>query len=752
MSAVPDTLAHGASASWRAPGAAVADALIGSLLAAHRAGALDAWLRRHRRLARRLRDGALVPLIGTGLDAEGVEAGEPGAAALALLLAWGVTRLRPDGQAGFDAIERADWLDRPSWRPMLALACHFGFLPVADFRDRYRSRPDESPADKLCGLWDVSPSSFYRYVDKARRQLAQVLLLQPLDAPRRLSLRDAALAAVYARHGLADPIERGAWHHDAAARSLARRDGNAALWHLLNAGDVSGFVRTLQRHSGELGADREVDLMIATLAARPLDSRQHVELTLAQASVHRARNHEQRERECYDRALQMAAAAGDPLMVGMAYEAMGKFHESRDTDRAFACYEESVAFLQQAGSGEPRASEEYVRVLTQLAWLHVLRNDPRARPLLEKADLLRDAPGVTHATLGQLEQTWGEFWRRAGDLQLALRHKHRALAIFERLGDQPQILSTYNNLSLLYGDAKDFDKAADYAQRVLAMAERMPVEPYVVASTLGNLGANLFWQGRYGEAIEQYRRGLAKAVEAGLSVQIGRAHYNLAEAHYKRFQQTGDAQDERDGDAHAVASHEVWEAERNAEASQATLGLKQEILGRPDAGASFDRLLPGEAAAHYGEFADVQRQRVQLALPLAPEVHVRAHLEIARAYLAISMKEREAALALIDKHGLGDRFAADFDTLRTTFDRELTREQRLAASWKQAAADLIADERRAGVLAHVLREGSINKSAYAEVCGVGAATASKHLVTLAERGLLVQTGKGPSTRYLLPQN
>ena len=54
------------------------------------------------------------------------------------------------------------------------------------------------------------------------------------------------------------------------------------------------------------------------------------------------------------------------------------------------------------------------------------------------------------------------------------------------------------------------------------------------------------------------------------------------------------------------------------------------------------------------------------------------------------------------------------------------------------------------MLALAVSRGSINKSAYAEVAAVSLATASKHLGLLAERGLLVQTGKGPSTRYLLP--
>jgi Fic family protein len=54
------------------------------------------------------------------------------------------------------------------------------------------------------------------------------------------------------------------------------------------------------------------------------------------------------------------------------------------------------------------------------------------------------------------------------------------------------------------------------------------------------------------------------------------------------------------------------------------------------------------------------------------------------------------------------------------------------------------------VIAHLLRDRAINKSGYADLCNVSPATASKHLSTLTERGLLQQTGKGPSTRYRLP--
>jgi Fic family protein len=146
----------------------------------------------------------------------------------------------------------------------------------------------------------------------------------------------------------------------------------------------------------------------------------------------------------------------------------------------------------------------------------------------------------------------------------------------------------------------------------------------------------------------------------------------------------------------------------------------------------------------------VQRQRAALSLPSPPRERVRSHLLIARAYLAVAAKEREAALGLVHQHGLGDEFSGLFDELKATFDRALTREQAVAARWRQATGDLLSEERRAAVLSQLLKGLPLSKSSYAELCAVGAATASKHLGLLAERGLLVQTGKGPATRYQLP--
>jgi DNA-binding IclR family transcriptional regulator len=58
-------------------------------------------------------------------------------------------------------------------------------------------------------------------------------------------------------------------------------------------------------------------------------------------------------------------------------------------------------------------------------------------------------------------------------------------------------------------------------------------------------------------------------------------------------------------------------------------------------------------------------------------------------------------------------------------------------------------ERVRAVLQQLAQAGAISKSAYAQLCGVGPATASKHLAELVRRGLIVQVGRSRTTRYVL---
>ena len=728
------------------------EALLGLALAGLKAGHLDDLLSQRPRFARWLARHPLRPVLGVLESDPGLQ--EVPARALTVFLRWGVANLRPDRLAADAPIDRVSWLERTSWRPMLAVACHYGLLEVPDFPDRYRRRADESPADNLCGLWAIGPSTFYRYVDKGKRLLAAGALARPLSGRERHGLRQAAEHEVAALLATPAGAERRAWHHARAQAALADGDCASALWHLHRGGDVEGVVDLVHRFEIELAGDVETDVVLDRLRADAAGTREQFHLFLAQAALWNSRNVADRARQAYERALHLAHVADDKILLGIVHGALGKFHELRDTDKARACLEDSAEYLRQGYEAATPAQRahvggEYVAALQKLAWIYVLRSDPRTKAVLERAQELRATQAESVHTAAMIEQTWGEYWRRSGDLALAIEHKLRALNLFERLGDRRQVLSTYNNLSIIYGEARDFDRAIQYARSVLAFGEHAPLDPYIGSSTRLNLGVAYFWKGDFDAAIHQYRLGLALSEQARLVVTSNRARYNLAEAYYKKFQQSADPRDEAQGDAFADLVRNAPPAERDPWMQEAAPRLKREVLG-PAEGHYHERLLAEDKVDHFPEMAEVRRHRTLLALPSPPRDHVRAHLAIAQAYLAISTKEREAALALIRQHELQGEFDAEFDALQITFSRELTKEKVLQALWKHKSYGVLTEERATTVLRQVLDAGSINKSGYAQLCLVGLATASKHLGTLAERGLLVQMGKGPSTRYVLP--
>ena len=729
-------------------GEPLVEAMLDSALGALRNGSFDDLVRQHRLATRWLTRRFASIMRGTagGLLTDDAT----GAARAKLLLRWLVTQLRPDQEPGFDRIERDAWLNLTSWRPMLAVMCHAGLAPIPEFRDRYRRRADEPPIDNLCGLWGVGSSTYYRYLERGKRLMSAIVRDAALTPARTLSLRRMIQLEVYAQLSLRTTEQRTGWHAREAQRCLAQGDVASSLWHGIQGGDPATFVETLHTRAPDLAGSVEVDALIERIAALPLQARARVELWLARAALARMRQAVDREHQCCLQALQVAGEAREPLLLGMASGALGKYFESRDADRAFAYYEDSAEFLRKAAPdmADRGAVGHYLTTLVRLAWLYAIRSDPRCKAVLDRAEQLRGDGEVPDDVRGMLEQTWAEYWRRTGDVARALEHRHRALNTFERMRDQRSVLVTYLNLCIDYGQAKDFERAIDYGQRIFAAADVKMVEPATLASAHINLGVAYLGQGRHELAIEQYQLALDRCLQARLPMRANLAHYNLAEAYYRRLLHSHDPEDERSGDAHMSAVLAAPPTESTPALLKAARSLKVDTLGTAS-NVSTDGLLPQESAAHLEEMSEVQRQRAVLAVPMAPQAHARAHLAIANAYLTISAKERDAAESLIRRHRLGDQFAAELGRLRETFDRNLSREQRLLGLWHDASQDLLEESRRVALLQRLLRDGSINKSAYAELCGVSPATASKHLTTLAERGLLTQTGKGPSTRYLL---
>ena len=758
----------------RRPSPALAEAWIGAWLEAHRNGTLAPWLAAHPRLTRRLAATLLAPVLGTLGDVADRPAGPTGhepassladraAQALTLWLRWALSTLRPDRASADAPIDREHWLSRTSWRPLLALQCHFGFEPVPAFRDRYRAAPDEPPASQLCGLWSIGASTYYRHIDKARQALA-ARLRAGVDGPDRLALREAvARFTAPAAAGQGDAEAAAAWHRQQAERSRRFGDAASTLWHLGRAGvlatrgpDPLAPARAfLRQHLAELASTPEAeDLMQVALArGEPTD---RFEALLLQCELRQVQGQGDAQRALAEQALREAHAADDPVRLGRAACALGRYHEPRDTDRAFALFEDAADALWRAGADRvepaddahaPPMVEAYAEALVRLGWLLGLRNDPRARITLERVEALRERHTLAWSTLALLEQTWGEYWRRAGEPPRALSHMHRAMNLHERSGNAHALLKACCNLALLYGEIRDFPRAVEHSRRVLSLASVTPIEPQLRSSTLLNLGAALFWQDDLDGAEAAYREAQTVAQAAGLALNQGRAHYNLAEVAYLRFKATGDAAHERAGDAHTAAALAVWPHGSDPAYAEATQQLKGVVLAA--AVPSADRLVPQENLLHPAELAQVAAQREALAAASSPDARVAAHLRIAEAYLTVAMKEREAARALMRRHALSERFDGALQSLQATWSRELDREATRAAQWTAQAADLLGEARCRSVLAALAAEGVLRKRRYAEAAGVSPATASKHLAALVARGLLEQSGKGPATRYRL---
>lgn len=729
---------------------ALARALDAALQAERNGSFLD-LVRQHPRRARGLARRFERVVMGTAGDALPADA-LPGTARW--LLRWLVARLRPDHEGHLDGIPDAAWLHLSAWRPVLALAAVAGFVAVPDFPRHYRRRSGEPALENLCGLWNVGQSTVYRLMERGRRQMAHALLVPAMDAARRLSLRSAVLWELVRVADDAD-VGQPAWHERQAERVLRQGDAASALWHLWRAQAWTRFARALAGSASELAVAPETDALVARVLAEPLPPGLAVDLWIAKAALGRERGSTDDELRALERARQLAQASQEPLPQAIAQSELGKFYQSRDIDRAIACYQDAVELLGHRGPVEADADVAAVLVTAyvRLAWQYLQRSDERSRGLLDRAEAIRERIRLPDDVLGVVEQVWAEYWRRAGDHNRSLEHRYRALTIFERLGERRSIISTYLNLCANYNSVGDSDAAIHFAEMVLKEAQLGGVRNESLINAHLALGTAHFAAGRLAESIAAHGEALRLAEAASLRLQRFRAHYNLAEVYFTRFRDGGEVADEQAGDEHVKQALASPDSESTTVAHDATRRLKSEVLGTTSASErtqNLSRLQPAETAVHAGEWAEIERQRVCLSMPDSAEVHARAHLAIAHAYTAIAAKEREAALALIEHNSLRARFVAELDALRQTFERELTREQQLGTAWKQAAADLVDDTRRAALIAHLLKDGAVNKSAYGELCGVSPATASKHLGQLAERGLLVQRGKGPATRYELP--
>ncbi len=723
--------------------AALAEELLDAAITSLRQGDLAALIGQHPRATRWMVRRHRPVVVGTAPDA----ATGAGLEVLAeLLIRWSLAGLRPDRKPTLDGIPAEAWTDLVAWRPMLAIGCHARLLDVPDFPSRYRRSAGEAAIENLCGLWDVGPSSVYRYIERARRAIAMAAV-QPPGAESRASLRRFVV-----EHWGPGEVERPAWHRAQSAACRRLGDPMSALWHAVQVPDVDAATAILRESAHDLAATTETELALAQLPIDVVGPVARVELLLAQAAMARTRQEPERELRMLESAVVDARQSDDDGLLGVAYGALGRYYEPRDADRAFAAYEDSVRLLRGASGGrEPaRLRTALTTSLVRLGWMHVLRNHPRAKDLLTEADALHRRLAIPDDLLGMLEQSWGEYWRVAGDLPRALRARHRALNVFERIGDRRSVLVTYLNLVLLHGEAMEEDKAIEYAKRIFSAARSAVVEPAILVSTHANLGVAHAKAHHYQLAIDAFARALDQAVAADLRLHANRMRLNLASAHYGLFVESREAKHEVLGDQFLDAFLRAPTAETTPSLVATAKGLKAEVLAEmPD--RSVDQLRTGEVAEHEVELAEIARHRQEVAIASTADQALRARNQIIAGYLRIADREREAALQWANSNEVSGRALAETERLGRGIGTDLAgRAAGLADRWATTAGHLMNAERRQKTARLLLRDGVLSKSSFARATGWSPASASKHLVELARLGLLERVGRGPATRYRLP--
>ena len=111
--------------------------------------------------------------------------------------------------------------------------------------------------------------------------------------------------------------------------------------------------------------------------------------------------------------------------------------------------------------------------------------------------------GLAYESLGIIDANVGQFTE-------ALKHLHKALAIFEQHDLDIAMVKVYGNLGAVHAVKSENTVARTYMQRALALAERMGNLP-IIAFVSGNLGEMATRSGNLLEAEEQFRRSLAMA-------------------------------------------------------------------------------------------------------------------------------------------------------------------------------------------------------------------------------------------------
>ena len=187
--------------------------------------------------------------------------------------------------------------------------------------------------------------------------------------------------------------------------------------------------------------------------------------------------------------------------LGAFYRGAGRYAESLE---AFADAAEEVKAL--CGP----AGEEYANILNNMAGTYRLlhRGEQAEKLFLQAMEVYQNAGLQDSCSYTSVLNNLSLVYQETGELDKAIYYLEQALhQIAEHPERQQELAITYNNLTTLYYAAGDSEKAFQCAMRAMQAYERCPEGERVhYAAVLNSLAGYFYGQGDWQQALDLYRK------------------------------------------------------------------------------------------------------------------------------------------------------------------------------------------------------------------------------------------------------
>lgn len=119
------------------------------------------------------------------------------------------------------------------------------------------------------------------------------------------------------------------------------------------------------------------------------------------------------------------------------------------------------------------------------------------------------------------------WYYRNKDLKQAKHYANEALALAQKINDQPGLEVAYIRLGLIYHNQEKYDASLAYCRKSLAIAQALK-HPYGIARAQNEIGIVYMLSKQYQQAIAYFNKSIAVLTEAGQAHKTGSKKANLA--------------------------------------------------------------------------------------------------------------------------------------------------------------------------------------------------------------------------------